>query len=48
MDCPNFCPMNCGQDDMMCSGGMDMNDCMMPDFCMPSKGKLFSKAFLNS
>ena len=25
---------------MVCSGGMDENDCMMPDFCFSSKGPM--------
>ena len=38
MECPAFCPVKCGPGDMRCHGGMDGNDCMMPDFCYPSKG----------
>ena len=41
MECPSFCPMKCGPEDMHCAGGMDWNGCPMPDTCMPSKGKLW-------
>ena len=47
--CPNMCPTMCGKDEMYCWGGMDDNYCMMPDFCIPSKGKFSQKIliFLN-
>ena len=33
-------PPDCGEDSMPCPGGMDGNGCMMPDFCIPTKGGL--------
>ena len=33
-DCPSFCPMKCGENDMMCPGKMDPNGCKMPDTCI--------------
>ena len=32
-DCANFCPMKCGDNDMVCAGKMEPNGCKMPDFC---------------
>ena len=40
IECPSFCPAKCGEEEMTCSGGIDFNDCMMPEFCIPSKGTL--------
>merc|ERR1711963_1216417 len=40
MDCPGFCPSTCSNEEMMCPGGSDDNGCIMPDFCVPSKGGL--------
>ena len=37
-ECPGYCPMFCGKDNMNCPGGDDGNGCMMPDTCMPTKG----------
>ena len=44
--CPNMCPTMCGKDEMYCWGGMDDNYCMMPDFCIPSKGKFSQKILI--
>ena len=30
--CANNCPVNCGKDEIVCSGGF-VNDCKMADFC---------------
>merc|ERR1712045_141155 len=35
--CKNFCPPQCGPDDMVCPGGEDSMGCKIPDTCMPSK-----------
>ena len=40
MECPAYCPANCGMEEMMCPGGEDPNGCMMPESCMPSKGTI--------
>ena len=32
-DCPNFCPMKCGDNDMVCAGKMGPDGCKMADFC---------------
>ena len=40
MECPAFCPAKCGPEEMPCWGGMDANDCMMPDTCIPMKGPM--------
>ena len=32
-----FCETECGPDMMKCAGGMDDDDCPMPDTCVPSK-----------
>jgi len=32
-DCPTFCPVNCGRDEMFCSGGSDAKGCPREDFC---------------
>merc|ERR1711899_448777 len=34
-DCPGMCPVHCGENDQMCAGGKDWNDCYMGDFCYP-------------
>ena len=34
-------PVDCGEDSMPCTGSMDDNGCMSPDFCWPSKGKIY-------
>ena len=34
-------PVDCGEDSMPCTGNMDDNGCMSPDFCWPSKGKVY-------
>ena len=33
--CTANCPVTCGPEEQMCSGGTDMNGCMMPDSCYP-------------
>ena len=33
--CPEFPPMECGSEEMMCPGGVDPEGCQMPDLCMP-------------
>ena len=38
VECPSFCPVNCGMDEMVCNGGDDANGCMQPEYCIPSKG----------
>ena len=38
MECPGHCPANCRMEEMMCTGGEDPNGCIMPEFCIPSKG----------
>ena len=38
-ECPVTCPTRCGNEDMYCPGGDDGNGCMMPDTCVPKKGK---------
>ena len=40
IECPAFCPTNCGFDEMMCPGGEDFDGCMVQDFCIPAKGTL--------
>ena len=37
VECPVMCPVNCGSEEHACWGGVDANDCMMPDFCIPMK-----------
>merc|ERR1712223_1498600 len=32
-DCPSFCPVNCGQHEMFCPGGVDAKGCPKEDFC---------------
>jgi len=34
-DCPGMCPVHCGENDQICAGGKDWNDCYMGDFCHP-------------
>ena len=48
-DCPSFCPMKCGENDMMCPGKMDPNGCKMPETCHSgSKFLIYSQiSFLN-
>ena len=40
-DCPGMCPVHCGENDQMCAGGKDWNDCYMGDFCYPKDCKYF-------
>ena len=32
-DCANFCPMKCGEGDMVCPGKIGPDGCKMADFC---------------
>ena len=32
-DCANFCPVKCGENDMLCPGKEGPDGCKMPDFC---------------
>lgn len=43
VECNTFCPMKCGPEEMVCSGGKDWNDCPLPDTCMHAKGPMGSK-----
>merc|ERR1711997_1033207 len=36
--CPDVAPTKCGAEDMQCWGGMDSNNCAMPDTCAPMVG----------
>ena len=49
MECPNFCEDICGPEEMLCPGGMDDNNCKMPDFCIPTVGPIdkAGKVFYN-
>ena len=40
-ECPGYCPTKCGPDEMPCSGGRDMNNCDLPEICVPMKGGLW-------
>merc|ERR1719499_385611 len=37
-ECPGYCPTKCGPDEIPCSGGRDMNNCDLPEICVPMKG----------
>ena len=45
-DCPGMCPVHCGENDQMCAGGKDWNDCYMGDFCYPKDCKYFLASYL--
>merc|ERR1711981_1541745 len=34
--CPEVAPAECGEGESQCWGGMDGNECPMPDYCIPS------------
>ena len=41
-DCENHCPMNCGENEILCPGKIDpYTGCKMPDTCQPGS-KLFT------
>ena len=37
-DCPGLCPTICGPDEVACYIGLNWNDCMQADICVPYTG----------
>ena len=38
-NCHNHCGVTCSGKENQCHGGMDWDDCLMPDFCWPIDSK---------
>ena len=36
LECGNVCPVTCGTNELLCSGGFDSQGCPMTDFCLPA------------
>merc|ERR1711884_316799 len=34
--CPDYCPAQCNEEEIVCSGGYDAEGCPRPDFCIPA------------
>ena len=41
-NCPSIQPTQCGKRQMFCEGGMSMDGCPLPGFCISKRGKLQS------
>ena len=41
-ECPISCPIDCGENEMYCDGGVDDNGCQYPHSCIPKNGGIYN------